>query len=166
MSGQRGMFAVAVRDRDLYLFLRIRRNSKGEVFVMFPRKDRGWDPHASYHADGSLHSKSHDRKSFVRQCAKPGASFLETVTFPATHIGKNDAKTNNIICRPDEFEDIFEIPLSDFDGTKYANISVDLTPPDGRPNVCGRIIRHKVLFRDATPWIVVTLSDTTSRVGV
>jgi hypothetical protein len=29
---------------------------------MVPRADRGWDPHTSYHVDGTFHAKSHGRK--------------------------------------------------------------------------------------------------------
>src|SRR5208283_1418998 len=49
-------YAVAVREgSDLWLTLWVRRSRKGEFFVMVPRGDRGWDPHTSYHLDGTLH---------------------------------------------------------------------------------------------------------------
>src|SRR5262245_40115290 len=44
------LYAVAVREGDdLWLVLWIRRNRKGEFFVMVPRAKRDWDPHTSYH---------------------------------------------------------------------------------------------------------------------
>src|SRR4051812_37873457 len=53
-------YAVAVRDgSDLWLVLWVRRSRKGEFFVMVPRSDGKWDPHTSYHLDGTLHVKSH-----------------------------------------------------------------------------------------------------------
>src|ERR1700730_212761 len=56
-------YAVAVReDSDLWLTLWVRRSPKGEFFVMVPRGDRGWDPHMSYHLDGTMHSKSYGHK--------------------------------------------------------------------------------------------------------
>ncbi len=55
-------YAVAVREgSELWLTLWVRRSPKGEFFVMVPRVDRGWNPHASYHLDGTYHSKSYDR---------------------------------------------------------------------------------------------------------
>jgi hypothetical protein len=56
-------YAVAVREgSDLWLTLWVRRSRKGDFFVMLPRGDRDWDPHMSYHLDGTTHMKSHDRK--------------------------------------------------------------------------------------------------------
>jgi hypothetical protein len=41
-------YAVAVREgSDLWLTLWVRRSPKPEFFVLMPRGDRGWDPHAS-----------------------------------------------------------------------------------------------------------------------
>jgi hypothetical protein len=55
-------YAVAIRKgSELWLTLWVRRSPKGEFFVMVPRADRGWDPHNSYHLDGTFHSKSHGR---------------------------------------------------------------------------------------------------------
>jgi hypothetical protein len=65
-------YAVAVREgSDLWLTLWVRRSRKGEFFVMMPRGDRDWDPHTSYHLDGTLHIKSFDHK-FISQKRQPG----------------------------------------------------------------------------------------------
>jgi hypothetical protein len=55
-------YAVAVRDgSDLWLTLWVRRSRKGEIFVIIPRGERDWDPHTSYHRDGTFHSKSSNK---------------------------------------------------------------------------------------------------------
>lgn len=58
------MFAVAVRDgSDLFLWLRLRRNWKGEIFYVYPtgpKTETEWDPHGSKHADGVGHHKSRE----------------------------------------------------------------------------------------------------------
>jgi len=65
-------YAVAVRDgSDLWLTLWVRRSWKGEFFIMMPRGDREWDPHTSYHLDGNLHMKGHDRKILPSQRRQP-----------------------------------------------------------------------------------------------
>jgi hypothetical protein len=66
-------YAVAVRDETgrLWLTLWVRRDPKGEYFVMLPRKDGRWNPHASYHRDGRLHSKSYGRKLLPAQKRQP-----------------------------------------------------------------------------------------------
>src|SRR5262245_66669028 len=56
-------YAVAVQaGSDLWLTVWVRRSRKGEFFIILPRGDRDWDPHTSYHLDGTLHMKSHGRK--------------------------------------------------------------------------------------------------------
>jgi hypothetical protein len=61
-------YAVAVPDgSDLWLALWVRLSPKGEFFVMTPMSDRAWDPHTSYHLDGTFHMKSHDRKMLVQK---------------------------------------------------------------------------------------------------
>lgn len=53
------LYAAAVSDAcELWLALWVKRNPKGEYFVMFPRDEPGWNPHASYHRDGRLHQKT------------------------------------------------------------------------------------------------------------
>src|SRR5882724_9577726 len=59
------LYAVAVRENsDLWLTLWVRRSPKGEFFIMLPRGDGDWDPHTSYHLDGTLQMKSYHRKVF------------------------------------------------------------------------------------------------------
>jgi hypothetical protein len=51
-------YAVAVPDgSDLWLAL----------WVRLSPNDRAWDPHTSYHLDGTFHMKSHDRKMLVQK---------------------------------------------------------------------------------------------------
>jgi hypothetical protein len=65
-------YAVAVREgSDLWLTLWVRRSCRGEFFVMVPRGDRDWDPHTSYHLDGTLHMKSFDHKFSLPQKRQP-----------------------------------------------------------------------------------------------
>jgi len=74
-------YAVAVREgTDLWLVLWVRRSPKGEFFVLRPMGDRDWNPHTSYHLDGTLHMKSHDRKALTPQKRQPLAGpFCGTV---------------------------------------------------------------------------------------
>jgi hypothetical protein len=65
-------YAVAVREgSDLWLTTWIRRSPKGDVYVLTPRGDRGWNPHASYHRDGTFHMKSHGQKFGAAQKRQP-----------------------------------------------------------------------------------------------
>lgn len=72
-------YAVAINDgSDLWLTLWVKRSKKGEVFVMVPRADRAWDPHTSYHLDGTLHSKSYGRAGFTRKLQPLNGTFRGT----------------------------------------------------------------------------------------
>jgi hypothetical protein len=99
-------YAVAVREgSDLWLTLWVRCSPKPEFFVFMPRGDRGWDPHASYHRDGTLHQKSFDYKfgSQKRQCL--------TGAFRGTeHLGAymgHGPKGVGAICDPTAFTRFF-----------------------------------------------------------
>src|SRR2546427_12928631 len=85
----------------------VRRSRKGEFFVMVPRGDRDWDVHTSYHLDGTLHMKSHDRKvlSFQRQP-------LTGIFRGTEHLGADGGfgpKSVGAICDPSAFSGIVEV---------------------------------------------------------
>ena len=59
-------YAIAIKDSgDLFLFIVIRRDIKGNVYVNFNEHHSGNEPHSSYHASGQLHYKSHKRIIFL-----------------------------------------------------------------------------------------------------
>ena len=52
-------YAIAIEaDGELWLTLWVKRSSKGEYFICYPRGRSTWNPHASYHGDGRCHQKS------------------------------------------------------------------------------------------------------------
>ncbi len=152
------------------MWLRIRRNPKGEVFVMFPtgssRKEHGeWDPHASWHADGTVYEKSHNHKMVARKRQKPDANFRGTEHFTARPIAAREPRAFGVSCNPADFDDVFEIPVTDLSGQMYRTaVAIDLSQPSGLPITPSgalpksRIIRQHV-FRDAEPWIIATLYE-------
>jgi hypothetical protein len=74
-------YAVAVRDgTDVFLFLQIRRNWKGEFVPIWRGHERPWDdipwnPHTTYHRDGELHHKSFSTEFGAQHLQKPDAAF-------------------------------------------------------------------------------------------
>jgi hypothetical protein len=109
MGHSSGVYAVAVRDVELYLFLRVRRNPRGEVFVMFPRDEKRWDRHSSFHADGTHHQKSYDHKFLVQSGEKPTPEMRETRNVVTTGIASGEARAINTLCKPEGYAEIFEI---------------------------------------------------------
>lgn len=157
-------FAVAVRDSDkLSLFLRIRRNRKGEVFVKLAAGDSepDWDPHVSQHESGQFHHKSHDRPFPVHTKQKPGPRFHGTKQLGNFVIDAELARTLPH-CKVQQFSEILEIPI-EIIGSRGTDprtgVSVDLVEPGTTPTEAvprGGIIDEHV-FGNAVPQIVVRL---------
>jgi hypothetical protein len=59
---------------------------------------------------------------------------------------------------------VFEIPICDLSTDTYRTmISVDITEPNGQPTTTqGSTVVRQAVFKDAVPWILVTLFDTGS----
>jgi hypothetical protein len=147
-------YAVAVREgSNLWLTLWIRKSHRGEIFVIIPRGDRDWDPHTSYHLDGTMHSKSFDR-TIHRQKRQPLTdAFHGTEQFPG--FGGFGPKSVGAICDPAAFTGVVEVApgvLGPRDGT----VVVDLVGPNCEPMPFSSapLVRQEV-FQESIPWIVV-----------
>jgi hypothetical protein len=148
-------YAVAVREgSDLWLTLWVRRSRKGEFFVMMPRGDRDWDPHTSYHLDGTLHIKSFDHK-FISQKRQP----LTGVFKGTEHLGGyggHGPKGVGAICDPSAFSGVVELAPGVL-GPRDGDVVVDLVGPGCEPIPWLHIVRREV-FRDTLPWIVIRIA--------
>jgi hypothetical protein len=146
------LYGVAVRDGgNLWLVLWIRRNRKGEFFVMVPRAKSGWDPHNSYHLDGTFHAKSFGRKLQVEQRQPLNDNFRG-----AEHLGAYSGygpKTVGAICDPSAFAGVVEVP-SGILGPSHGSIVVDLVEPGHEPISWPFNERVRQTFKDDVPWIV------------
>jgi hypothetical protein len=153
-------YAVAVREgADLRLTLWVRRSPKGEFFVMVPRGDHGWNPHASYHLDGTFHSKTfNDKKMGPPQKRQPLTS-----TFPGTEplgaYGGHAPKSVGAICDPAAFSGVVEVPPGVV-GPRHGMVVVDLIEPGCEPMSWPfvHVVRQEI-FRDFLPWIVIRIGS-------
>jgi len=146
-------YAVAVEDgSDLWLTLWVRRSWKGEFFVMLPRGDRDWDPHTSYHLDGTLHIKSYGDKVLERKNQPLTGTFRgsEDLGFFAGH----GPKGIGAICDPRAFSGVVKVPPGVL-GPRHGEVKLDLVEPGHEPmKFPGKIITEQV-FRDILPWLVI-----------
>jgi len=150
-------YAVAVKDgSDLWLTLWVRRSPRGEFFVMMPRGDREWDPHMSYHLDGTLHMKSHDHKMLPPQKRQPLAGAFHGSEHLGSYYG-HGPKTVGAICDPAAFSGIVEVAPGVL-GPRHGGVTVDLVEPDHEPTgfPWARIVIRET-FRDILPWVVITV---------
>jgi len=151
-------YAVAVRDETgrLWLTLWVRRDPKGDYFVMLPRKDRRWHPHVSYHRDGRLHSKSHGRKLLSAQKRQRlDAAFRGSENLGA--FAGHGPKNIGAICDPSAFSGVLEVPVGVL-GPRDGTVIVDLVEPVREPEVPWRNVVLHYTFRDALPWVAIRVA--------
>jgi hypothetical protein len=151
-------YAVAVREgSDLWLALWVRRSRKGEFFVMIPRTDRDWDPHTSYHLDGTLHMKSHDCKMVTKKAQPLTGAFKGTESLGA--FSGYAPKSIGAICDRSPFSGLVEVApgvLGPRDGT----VAVDLVEPGCEPMALPWTNGAKrEVFKDFLPWVVITVGS-------
>lgn len=162
-------YAVAFREsadsRDLWLMLWVRRSWRGEFFVMLPRDERDWDAHTSYHLDGTLHIKRHDRKVLPAQKRQP----LTGVFRGAEHLGSYAGHDTGAraICDPSLFSGVLELTPRVLGPV----VTVDLVEPQHTPKYPWNHILDRInqptLFPWAptirrgvfphSPWVVITV---------
>ena len=150
--------AVAVCEgTDLWLVLWVRRSRKGEFFVMQPVGDRDWNPHTSYHLDGTRHMKSHGRIALTPQRRQP---------LNGQFCGNEDLgiycgyapKGVGAICDPTAFSGVVEVP-SGVLGPVHGAVAVALMEPGHAPpdHTWAYEIVTQRIFRDMPPHVVITV---------
>ena len=161
---QKRMYAITVRNgKDIILFLSICRGTNGDVYVNFPRdKAPEMEPHSSFHASGQHHQKSFGYISMFRQRQKPDANFRGSANVVTTGIATDEPRDMQTPFQKDAFQEVFEIPIGDLRAEKYLTmISVDITEAGGTPIITkGAKVILQHAYRDAIPWIQVTLYET------
>jgi hypothetical protein len=149
-------YAVALRDGpDWWLTLWVRRKPKGDVYVLVPRTEGGWDPHTSYHHNGRMHSKSFGKAFGVKQLQPITSAFRGT-----EHLGMFGAhgpKKLGAVCDPAAFSGIVEIPPGVL-GPRDGVVAVDLIQPGVEPiTFAGHRVVKRQDFDDAFPSPVIRI---------
>ena len=147
------LYAVAVREgSDLWLVLWVKRSRKGEIFVMIPRSDRDWDPHASYHVDGTFHSKSFG-KAHNRQKRQPLTGSFRGTEHLGGYMGFGP-KGVGAICDPDDFHGLVEVAPGVL-GPRHGSVVIDLVEPSCEPIPDPNPLVRLEVFKESIPWIVI-----------
>jgi hypothetical protein len=148
-------YAVAVRDgSDLLLILWVRRSPKGEFFVMRPMTDQTWNPHTSYHLDGTFHTKSFDRKTLEQKRQPLTGTFRGTE--PLGGESGYSPKKTGAICDPAAFSGVVEVGPGVL-GPRNGVVLVDLVEPGCEPISHPSTLIKQKIFRDVTPWVVIRI---------
>jgi hypothetical protein len=152
-------YAVAVQEgSDLWLTLWVRRSRKGEFFIMLPRGDQNWDPHTSYHLDGTLHMKGYGRKVLPPQKRQPLTGAFRGSEHLGVYYG-HAPKSVGAICDPTAFSEVVEV-VPGVLGSRYGGVAVDLVEPGHEPMwfPWTQIVTRQV-FRKMLPWVVITVGS-------
>ena len=159
-------YAVAIRDgADLFLFLWVKRSKSG-VYAFLPRPhDTSINAHASYHADGQFHIKSHEmsaRNKIMSQLKqRPNQDFVGTEHLLEQRIDQASPRAIGEKCDPSAWSEVFEIPISELGNVAYIrHVSADLVSPGNSPNFVpnARVIKQ-IVYRKSFPFIVLTLYE-------
>ena len=161
---------VVVRSgNDKRLFGRVRRSSGGDIYAIWAEDEsphslsKGSNPHASYHADGRVHSKTHDRAAIIKKLQAPDQQFRGNQPIEATNADRAASATLPPLAG--NFDDVFEISLDLITGKTNQLVAVEVIQPGGTPiRVTGRdnVLTEKV-FQEEAPWIVVSFVETPDR---
>ena len=156
-------YAVTIEDgADLRLALAVsRRPKKGlyECFVLMQRAG-DWDPHASYHLDGTYQQKSFDQKLMVQK-----RQALDQFK-GSEHLGSfMSFGTAAPICNPANFTSVLKIPPGILESMRGC-VLIDLVEPCVLPDPLhrqniGQRITHEETYRDCSPWVVVAVAEQT-----
>lgn len=150
---------------DRRLFGRVRRSPKGDVDAIWAEDEspdslsQGSNPHASYHNDGRLHSKTYDMPTVVKKLQPPGQQFSGNQPIEATNADRGESATLPSV--PHNLDGVFEVPLDAVEGYPNRSFTADVVEPGVEPiRLTGKdtVISEKV-FRDNVPWIVASLVE-------
>jgi hypothetical protein len=152
-------YAVAIREGShLWLTLWVRRSPRGEFFVMIPSGDRGWNPHASYHLDGTFHSKTFsDTKMGPPRKRQPLTGTFREAEHLGAYFG-HAPKAIGAICHPAAFSGIVEVPPGVL-GPRDGSVVVDLVEPGCEPLSWPFTLAQQEMFRDFVPWLVIRIGS-------
>ena len=152
-GAKQGEFKIAVAVRngaELLLTMTIRRDHKGDVYVIYPRQEG--NPHASYHRDGTFHHKS-DNQAMMSQKRQPLIDAFKGCEHMGMFLGHGPKKIG-AICNPANFSDVIEIEPGIL-GPRDGYVAVDLVEPGCDPLDLFNPVTHERAFKDSIPWIVV-----------
>jgi hypothetical protein len=162
-------FGIIIKHADgtRRLFGTVSRTDQGDVYANWIVVDssvtpgmKPWNPHASYHASGQRHAKSHNRILNKKELQPPGSDFVGTELIE--NINANRGLSERLPTVSEAFDDTFEIDVALISGTTSQVVGVDLIAPGATPfvvfNEQDTLVASKV-FRDQVPWISVRLVE-------
>jgi hypothetical protein len=123
------------------------------VFIIYPRGDRDWDAHASYHLDGTRHQKSHGVISGTQKRQPLTAAFRGS-----EHLGSYAGHGSGAIYDPEAFTGVVIVETGIL-GPRHGTVAVELAEPGFEPEPSTGTHPRQVFPRDGHPSIVITIAS-------
>ena len=155
-------YAVAIRDgSDLWLTMWVRCSRKGEIFIMYPRGNREWDAHASYHLDGTFHQKSHRMKHLSQKRQPLTEAFRGSE--PLGNYGGH-GKGSGAVCDPRVFDGVVIVEPGIL-GPIHGSVAFDLAEPGYVRKPEPGVTERQVFLRGARPSVIITIYRDAKNIG-
>jgi hypothetical protein len=130
---------------------------------MTPRGDRDWDPHASYHLDGTFHRKSYGA-TFSPEKRQPLTAAFRESEHLRLYMG-HGTKNIGAVCDPAAFDGVVIVEPGIL-GPRDGSVGVDLVEPSYEPEwergmgqrfYISGVHQRKVFPRNGRPSVVITI---------
>jgi len=147
------------RGSDLWLTMWVRCSPKGEIFIMYPRADvyprvgRSWNPHASYHSNGTLHQKTHD-VARAPQKRQPLTATFKGREYLGAYLGHGESM--GAVCDPTVFDGLIIVAPGVLDGM-HGSVAFDLVEPGYELKPDPNIPDRRLFPRGHRPSVVITV---------
>jgi hypothetical protein len=143
----------------------LKREAAGNVYAFWATDDNAWTPHASHHASGDRHVKSHGRgRILARTGQRPAAAFVGSEQLITTPISLDVVRRLNRPCVAAAYAGgVVTIPAAAVDAVASVGrtaVAVDLVEPGAPPVIYPLTAAlQRTVFDEAVPHISVTLWD-------
>jgi len=151
-------YGVAIQnDSGVWLALLVKCSKRGEVFIIIPRAEPEWDPHASYHLDGRFHQKSYDRKTAISN-RQPLTGVFKGNENLGEYAGHG---TGNAECDPAVFNGLITLEPGVLTGrTGVVGVSLFEQGTEPEPIHTSDVVRQVFPRRNGRPSLVITARKT------
>jgi hypothetical protein len=125
-------YAVAIEDGpDLRLALAVARRPKNGLYecVILIQREGEWDPHATYHVDGTYHQKSFGQKAMVQR--RQSLDQFKGAEHLGSFMGFGTGAAP--ICNPANFTSVLKVPPGILE-SMHGSVLIDLVEPGNLPN--------------------------------
>ena len=128
---------------------------------MYPRGNRDWNAHASYHLDGILHQKNHDHVGISLSRQPLTAAFRGS-----EHLGAyaGHGKSSGAVCDPSAFNGVVIVEPGIL-GPNHGAVAFDLVESGYVPKPDPSVPQREAFLRGPRPSVIITICRDNQNIG-